>query len=276
MSSQQNILPLFTRVTHFDGGPGSHGKGTIVAYNGVQPIPYFEERPVEAAEMANRAGLISVLAVSAYNAVRCPYVVQWDYRQDFFDQFPHLKEQYPDGYRDVYEPDSIREIVSCPFVKGDQLKMIRPKDPDGERCEGGLEFGEIVTVEDITIQHHGFITVKRANGRSYQLEKNRFELYVKEEVQPFGSPVVDVDFEKLTDDELITIDPKTLTFRQREERTKVLVRKVLWQDIVAKGPDYRFLATNVCRYQDGCGLREAGDAVQTLYYRTQNVTFKRN
>jgi len=111
------LLPLNTRVTHFDGGPGTHGTGTIIDYNGVQPNTYFQEKPKEAIEMAAKAGLVGALITSAYDGVRCPYVVRWDYRQEFFDRFPHLKneERHKDGYVDVYEPDSIR-VVEEPVI----------------------------------------------------------------------------------------------------------------------------------------------------------------
>lgn len=112
MTTQAQLLPINTRVTHFDGGPSTHGKGTIVAYNGIKPNNYLKENFKEGVEMAAEAGLLGGVVNSLYDSVRCPYVVQWDYRQEFFNEFPHLKDRYPDGYRDVYETSSVNEIIS--------------------------------------------------------------------------------------------------------------------------------------------------------------------
>jgi hypothetical protein len=104
------LLPINARVTHFDGGLGTHGKGTIIGYNGIQPNRYLAEKPKEAAELAVNAGLGDALVASMYDGVRCPYVVRWDYSQEFFDRHPHLKERHPNGYTDVYEIDSVQEL----------------------------------------------------------------------------------------------------------------------------------------------------------------------
>lgn len=93
------LLPIGQRVTHFDGGKDTHGKGTIVAYNGIEPNNYLNEKPKDAIELAGQAGLLSGLIGSFYDKTRCPYVVHWD-----------PSERYPNGYKDVYEPESINAI----------------------------------------------------------------------------------------------------------------------------------------------------------------------
>lgn len=125
-----NLLPIHTRVTHFDGAPGTHGKGTIIGYNGVQPSRYFEERPKEAIELAGAVGMLDALVNSVYSGDRHPYVVRWDYRQEFFDRHPHLKEKHPHGYTDVYDPDCIKAIPEQIFKVGDKLKLVRHLDDD--------------------------------------------------------------------------------------------------------------------------------------------------
>jgi len=108
------LLRIGQRVTHFDGGPNTHGKGTIVAYNGVKPDSYAAKKPVEAANMvANcfsdpkiKEAMLGALTHSFYDGTRCPYVVHWDPRNDDSE----IGKKYPQGYKDVYEPDSIREI----------------------------------------------------------------------------------------------------------------------------------------------------------------------
>lgn len=94
-----NLLPINTRVTHFDGGPDTHGKGTIIGYNGVQSNTYLKENFKEGVEMAAEAGLLGAVIASMYSSDRCPYVVKFDPR-----------EKYPEGYQDVYEASSINEL----------------------------------------------------------------------------------------------------------------------------------------------------------------------
>lgn len=74
-----------------------------------------------------------------------------------------------------------------------------------------------------------------------------------------------MDFGSFSDDALIELDITTLTFEQRQERIFTIVRKILWQDIVAKGVVYRNLAINICRYQEGSGLRCAERTVDAAY-----------
>jgi hypothetical protein len=75
---------------------GAHGLGTVVALNERQPNRYFEERPIEAAEIASALGAvvlpdgtridaIGALADSLYDGDRYPYRVRFD-----------------TGYEDVY------------------------------------------------------------------------------------------------------------------------------------------------------------------------------
>lgn len=104
------LLPIGTRVTHFDGGEGTHGQGRIIGYNGIKPNAYLKENFKDAVNMAAAAGLLDAVVSSVYDGARCPYLVRWDYRQAFFDRHPHLKERFPKGYEDVYEPDSINEL----------------------------------------------------------------------------------------------------------------------------------------------------------------------
>ncbi len=92
----QKLLPLQTRVKHFDGGPDTHGTGTIVAYNGAKSSSYLETNFEKAVELASEAGLLGGLVNSFYSGERCPYVVHWD-----------PSEKYPEGYKDVYEPESL-------------------------------------------------------------------------------------------------------------------------------------------------------------------------
>ena len=47
----------------------------------------------------SEAGLAEALVSSFYDKNRCPYVVHWD-----------PSDRYPEGYKDVYEPDSVRVI----------------------------------------------------------------------------------------------------------------------------------------------------------------------
>lgn len=66
------------------------------------------------------------------------------------------------------------------FKWGDSLRVIDNLDEDGEKCEGGLVNGEIVTMMDRTSEGRTFIIIERANGRSVHLEKKRFELVPKQ------------------------------------------------------------------------------------------------
>jgi hypothetical protein len=168
MNTNQTLLPIGTRVTHFDGGPNTHGKGTIVKYNGVKPNEYMNEKPIEAMALAAKAGLGAALLSSLYDGTRCPYVVHYD-----------PSERYPEGYKDVYEPDSI-QVISTPaevqhFRKGDRLKVIWNTDEDGDTVEGMI-MGEVVIMKDRSSEYRDFIIVERANGREKHLEKVRFEL----------------------------------------------------------------------------------------------------
>ena len=89
------MLSLGTRVTHFGGGEGTHGVGTIVAYNTQEPNLYLQEKPQEASRLADEAGLLSALVSSVYDGRRYPYVVRWD-----------------SGYQDVYAPNDLQVAVS--------------------------------------------------------------------------------------------------------------------------------------------------------------------
>jgi hypothetical protein len=99
------LLPIGQRVTHFSGGEGTHGKGTIVGYNGVEPKNYGQSNPGKAAEMIGqvddpqaKAALASGLVNSMYDKARYPYIVQWDPRTDDSE----IARKYSNGYRDVY------------------------------------------------------------------------------------------------------------------------------------------------------------------------------
>lgn len=104
--TEKKLLPIGQRVTHFEGGQGTHGKGTIVAYNGVQPDNYAAKNPAKAAEIVAgcssdpklKETMAGALVNSFYNSDRYPYVVQWDSRTDDSD----IARKYPNGYKDVY------------------------------------------------------------------------------------------------------------------------------------------------------------------------------
>jgi hypothetical protein len=107
------LLPIGQRVTHFDGGPHSHGKGTIVGYNNITPNSYAKENPRAAAQAiatiqdaALQSAMMGAMVSGFYDGNRCPYVVHWDPRNDDSE----IGRKYPQGYKDVYEPDSIRVI----------------------------------------------------------------------------------------------------------------------------------------------------------------------
>lgn len=95
MNKSDVLLPLESRVTHFDGGASSHGLGTIIRYNGVTPNEYMKTNFKDAVDLAGQAGLLGGLLTSAYDGQRCPYVVKWDH-----------------GYTDVYEPTSVRVLTA--------------------------------------------------------------------------------------------------------------------------------------------------------------------
>lgn len=121
---KQELLPIGTRVTHWDGDPGTHGKGTIIGYNGVQPSRYLQTNFKDAVEMADKVGLLDGLVNSMYDGQRCPYIVQFDPRPDGGDELDaKVRAKYPRGYRDVYEVDSVR-----PYPNAEQPLNIFPHD----------------------------------------------------------------------------------------------------------------------------------------------------
>lgn len=79
------------------------------------------------------------------------------------------------------------------FYKGDQLKVIDNKDEE-ELCEGDLAMDEIVTMMDRSSEHRSHIIVQRTNGREYQLEKSRFELFQRGGSQGVAAILEDNDF----------------------------------------------------------------------------------
>jgi hypothetical protein len=105
---QRILLPIGSRVTHWDGGDSTHGKGTIIGYNGIEPMDYLRTNFKEAVEMAAGAGLIGGLVNAMYDKNRCPYIVQFDIRQGDDEKSVEMRTKYPRGYRDVYELDSVR------------------------------------------------------------------------------------------------------------------------------------------------------------------------
>ena len=97
-------MPIGTRVTHFDGDPRyTHGKGTIVAYNGIEPNRYLQTNFKDAVEIAGETGLLDAVFSSMYDKNRCPYVVRFDIHPDKLDM-------YPRGYKDVYEHTSVKPL----------------------------------------------------------------------------------------------------------------------------------------------------------------------
>lgn len=112
--TQATLLPIGQRVTHFKGGADTHGKGTIVAYNGIKPDSYAAKNPVKAAgivaecfsDPAIKGAMLGALTHSFYDGTRCPYVILWDPRNDGSE----IALKYPNGYKDVYEPGSIEVI----------------------------------------------------------------------------------------------------------------------------------------------------------------------
>lgn len=76
--------PVGTRVVH-DYAEG-RGPGVIVGLNSQEPMPYLEERPLEALSLATEAGLTEACLNAFYSADRYPFRVRFD----------------RDGYTDVY------------------------------------------------------------------------------------------------------------------------------------------------------------------------------
>jgi hypothetical protein len=102
---KSNLLPIGTRITHFDGNPEfTHGKGTIIAYNGISPNNYMQTNFKEAVEIAAKAGLIDGLVNGMYDGARCPYVVRFDINSKKVGK-------YPKGYKDVYERECIQPLM---------------------------------------------------------------------------------------------------------------------------------------------------------------------
>lgn len=101
---QKELLPIGTRVTHYDGGPNTHGEGTIIAYNGVEPSSYLKSNFNDAVEIAGATGLLSGIIGMGYSKDIFPYVVRWDVRTSD----TKWATEYPKGYKDVYGPESIR------------------------------------------------------------------------------------------------------------------------------------------------------------------------
>lgn len=62
------------------------------------------------------------------------------------------------------------------FKYGDKLRTVRNVGEDGDKMEGGLAIGDVVTMMDRTSYNRPFIIVERADGRKWQLEADRFEL----------------------------------------------------------------------------------------------------
>lgn len=109
----KTLLPIGTRVTHWDGKRGTHGKGTIIAYNGVSPDNYLRTNFKDAVEIAAKAGLLGGLVTASYDGGRYPYVVQFDPRQILegeTEQEKTMREKYPRGYKDVYGVDDTLRI----------------------------------------------------------------------------------------------------------------------------------------------------------------------
>jgi len=99
-------MAIGTRVTHYDGGPSTHGLGRIVAYNGAVTSDYVENNLKTASELAEQdeGGIVAqAIFGSFYSGGRYPYVVKFDPSKD-----------YPDGYQDVYCDGSINKHVKRP------------------------------------------------------------------------------------------------------------------------------------------------------------------
>lgn len=112
----KTLLPIGTRVTHWNGARGTHGKGTIIAYNGIKPNNYLNTNFKDAVELAGKAGLLNALLSSSYDGVRWPYIVQFDPRETYEGESElsaQLRTKYPRGYKDVY---------------GDEMKPLEPDE----------------------------------------------------------------------------------------------------------------------------------------------------
>jgi hypothetical protein len=107
-TDKKNLLPIGTRVTHWDGAPNTHGKGTIIGYNGIEPMSYLQSNFKEAVELAASVGLEGGLINAMYDKNRCPYIVQFDVRVGDSDLDIEKRNKYPRGYRDTYEVDSVQ------------------------------------------------------------------------------------------------------------------------------------------------------------------------
>jgi hypothetical protein len=126
----QPLIPIGTRVTHWDGSRGTHGKGTIIAYNGISASNYVRTNFKEAVELAAKAGLLGGLVNSMYDGTRYPYVVQFDPREPYEGETEHCKEmrlEYPRGYKDVYGVEDTRPIepFESIFPNDEVLHMAR-------------------------------------------------------------------------------------------------------------------------------------------------------
>lgn len=84
------LLPINTRVVHFDDINTGHGLGTIVAYNGIKPNDYINSKFKDAVEITKSVGMLNAVVDSFYDSTRYPYVVQWD-----------------NGLKEVYGPASL-------------------------------------------------------------------------------------------------------------------------------------------------------------------------
>lgn len=98
MTTEQTLLPIGTKVRHFDGGPDTHGIGTIIGYNGVEENPkafeylkLAESGPSEVQELA-----AAVAFTSMYSKDRYPYVVRFS-----------PSKEHPDGLKEVYGPSEV-------------------------------------------------------------------------------------------------------------------------------------------------------------------------
>lgn len=144
MTKQQTLLPIGARVTHWNGGRGTHGKGTILAYNGVSPSSYIRENFTEAVNMAAGAGLLGGLVSAMYDGQRYPYVVQFDPREAYegeSDQSKELRLKYPRGYKDFYGVEDTFAIEPNEniFPTPEAVAMIRLWDEEKQQWEEWTE-----------------------------------------------------------------------------------------------------------------------------------------
>lgn len=139
------LLPIGTRVTHWDGKRGStHGKGTIIAYNGVSPSSYIRENFTEAVNMAAKAGLLNGLAGAMYDGQRYPYVVQFDPREAYegeSERSIEMRLNYPRGYKDVYgvEDTNAIEPYESIFTRAGAMIMMRKWDVENKKWDPWVE-----------------------------------------------------------------------------------------------------------------------------------------